>query len=210
MINRSSLVKIYDFKKEFIGKGRLLNLNKPTIIVKGNNLPVLSYDTKIYIYVYDSLKGIFPYLCKVSVASSKQITANIIGVEPVIERRTALKVNTNLTFYLDKIYRDDEDLTEDLPRIKINLHNLSIRGMLISSNFEFQINDRIIFCFKTFKSTPIFLEAKVIRIDDIIDEETNNVISNNYGCIFLNTSNSDESIILKYLFDRQLQLYKGR
>lgn len=210
MGNMELNVKILDSNKNIIAKGKLLSLTPSTIILKGRNLPLLSSGTNIYVHIYDERTGITPYYCFVSVATKNQITAQIIRKDQVIERRNALKVRTDLSFYLCKILRDEEDITDELTAIKINILNLSIGGMLISSNFSFRLNDEFTFNFNFYKNKPIYLRAKIIRKDEIEDEDIEEFVSLNYGCIFLNTTIKDEAIIFQYLFDRQIQLYKYR
>jgi len=210
MDERILLVKLFNLANVEIGKGNLLSIRNNALIIKGNNLPILSSGLNIYVNIYDERVGISPYLCKVSVASKSQLTAQIIKKDPIIERRTALKVRTDLSFYLSKIQRNDEDITEKLPNIKINILNLSIGGMLISSNVEFLINDVIMFYFKYINSKPIFLEAKVIRIDELENIDVENRITYNYGCRFLSLSSNNETVLCQYLFDRQLQLYRNK
>ena len=205
------LAKIFDLNKVNIGKGSLLSINKSTIIIKGNYLPILSSGTSIFVQIYDEFAGISPYLCKVSVATKNQLTAQIFRKDPIIERRTALKVRTDLSFYVNKIYRNDEDITEEVPVIKINILNLSIGGMLISSNFKFLTGDVITFYFKYINYKPIHLEAKIVRIDEIEDPDgIENRISHNYGCCFTGITSNEEAVILKYLFERQLQVYRNK
>lgn len=203
------LVKIFDLDKNFLGKGTLLSLNDDIIIVKGNNLPEINSGTKVYINIYNDFKGIYPYLCEISVASVNQITSRIKSKEPIIERRESLKVRTNLSFYINKIYRNDEDITDEFPPIKFNMLNLSVGGMRISANFYFKLNDQISFYFEH-SSNEILLEAKIIRIDTIIDEDNKNIIHYYYGCRFINVNRNAEAFIFKYLFERQLNLYKGK
>lgn len=212
MEERTLLVKLFDLNKDYIGKGSLLSINSNTIIVKGNNLPILDSRLEILIEIYDELIGISPYLCKVTVGSKHQLNAEIIKKYPVIERRNALKVRTDLSFYVTQIHRNGDDITDDLPDIKINVLNLSIGGMLISSNIELMIGDIITYYFKYYKYKSIPLEAKIIRIDRLEGEDENVSKSNakNYGCYFLSMSGSDEAVILQYLFDRQLQLYRNK
>lgn len=205
------LVKLFDLNKVTIGKGILLSMSKNTIIVKGNNLPVLSSGLEIMVNIYDERIGISPYLCEVSVATKNQLTAQIIRRDPIIERRTTLKVRTDLSFYANKLYRDNEDVTDNIPIIKINILNLSIGGMLISSNFNFLVGDIFTFYFKYINYKPIHLEAKVIRIDETQDPDgIEDRVILSYGCIFSGITMTEESIILKYLFERQLQLYKNK
>lgn len=210
MGNTELLVKLFDLNNVYIGKGKLSSITPSTIIIKGKNLPVLSSNTHVYVHIYDERTGISPYSCFVSVAVRTQVTAQIIKKDPIIERRTALKVRTDLSFYISKIYRNDEDITDEVPTIKINVLNLSIGGMLISSNFNFRLNDEITFNFNYYKNQPIHLRAKIIRKDEVPDEENEDIISLSYGCLFLNTTSKEESIIFQYLFDRQIQLHKNR
>lgn len=203
-------VKIYDIHKKLLGVGQLLSLNSSMIKVKGFNLPVLNSNTEIYIEIYNEFTGIIPYFCSVSIASLNQLNANILRAEPVKERRRSLKVKTDLSFYIDRIKRNDEDITKAFPSMKINLLNLSIGGMLISSNYNLELNDIIIFKFQHLKYQVILLEAKVIRIDKIFDNKSNELSALNYGCIFKKLNSYDENVITKYLYDRQLKLYKNR
>jgi len=210
MDERGFLIKLFDLNKVNIGKGELLSINNNTIIVKGNYLPVLSSGINIYVNIYNERVGVSPYFCKVSVASKHQLTAQILKKDLIVERRRALKVRTDLFFYINRIHRNNEDITDDVPIIKINVLNLSIGGMLVLSNYDFLTNDEITFYFKYYKYKPILLEAKIIRIDKLKDEEDETRISLNYGCHFLNISSNDESIMFRYLFDRQIQIYRNK
>ena len=205
------LVKLFDLNKEILGKGILLSMSKNTIIVKGNNLPVLKTGADVMLNIYDEQIGISPYLCEVSVATKNQITAQIVRRDPIIERRTTLKVRTDLSFYANKLYRDNEDITDNVPIIKLNILNLSIGGMLISCNYNLLVGDILTFYFKYINYKPIHLEAKVIRVDEVEDPDgIEDRVTYNYGCIFSGITMNEESILLKYLFERQLQLYKNK
>ncbi len=208
MINTDKIVKIYDTDNNLIGKGHLLNLSSNIIRVKGDNLPFLDSKTKIVIEIYNELSGIHRYHCHVRLATNNQLNAQINKIDPVTERRRALKVRTDLSFYVDTLYRNDEDITKYYANMKINLLNLSIGGMLISSNYELYINDIITFNFK--HEICILLKAKVIRIDKKYDDNTKQLSYCNYGCIFENMSNYCEDIITNYLYKRQLILYKDK
>lgn len=206
MNNSDLIVNIFDLNKNNIGKGRLLSITLNKIIVNGTNLPVLNSGTHIYINIYDEKTIITPYYCVISVASNNQINAQIIRKEQVIERRSSFRMQTDLFFYTDKIYRKNEDITCDIPDAKINILNISVGGMLISSSYQFNINDEITFYFNYFENKPIYLNAKIIRKEEIEYKDNEDKILINYGCVFFNITNYDISIILKYIFERQLQL----
>jgi hypothetical protein len=203
------LVKIYDNGKKIIGKGFVLSLDSHLIKVKGDNLPLLKAKTKIMIEVYDEINGIHKYHCQVTVASKIQLNAVINRREPPIERRKSLKVPTDLTFNVESLWRNDENITKDFPNMKIHVLNLSIGGMLISSNYELYINDVITFSLSCEENIVLLLKAKIIRIDKTYDN-TGNLSGKNYGCAFENMTTSYEDIITKYLYRRQLELYKNR
>lgn len=203
-------VKIFDVNKKLLGIGQLLSLNSGMIKVKGSNLPVLSSNTEIYIEIYNEFSGIMPYFCAVTIASPSQFNARIMRAEPVMERRSSLKVKTDLSFYVERLERNDEDITDDFPNMKINMLNLSIGGMLISSNYDLRINDIITFKFQYLKYQIVLIKAKVLRLDRIYDKKTNELTAINYGCIFKKMRGFDEAVITKYLYDRQLKLYKNR
>ncbi len=203
-------VKIYDKNKKLIGVGMLLSIGSSVIKVKGNDLPILKSGSEINIEIYNEFSGIKPYYCKVSLASINQLNAMILRNDPIIERRNSLKVRTDLSLYIDYLYRNDEDVTENVPNLEINILNLSIGGMMISSNYDLLINDIIVFKFQYEKYQVIELKAKVIRIDKIYDSYTKELSAKNYGCMFKKLNSYNESVITKYLYDRQLQLYKNR
>jgi c-di-GMP-binding flagellar brake protein YcgR len=204
------LIKIYDTNKTLLGSGHLLNQNSGTIKVKGINLPIIDANTEIYIEVYDEFKGILPFYCSVIVAASNQLNARILRVEPRHERRSSLKVRTKLSLYIEKLERNNDDITSEVPNMKINLLNLSIGGMLITSNYELKLEDVITFRFQYEKNQIILLKAKVIRIDKVYDPITPDYYNLNYGCMFEKLSSFDETVLTKYLYDRQIQLYKNR
>lgn len=203
-------VKIYDKDKTLLGIGQLLSQTSSTIKVKGFNLPEINSNSEIIIEIYNEFYGIMPYVCKVTVAASNQLNAQIVRAEPVIERRHSLKVKTDISFYVDMIERNNKNVTDDFPNMKINILNLSIGGMLISSNYDLMVNDIIYFEFQYQKYQVINIKAKIERIDKIYDSKTKMILATNYGCIFKKLAEYDEAIITKYLYDRQLQLYKNR
>jgi c-di-GMP-binding flagellar brake protein YcgR len=180
------------------------------IKVKGDDLPVLDSKTNVIIEILTDFNGISPYFCEVSLATVNQLNALIIRKEQLIERRRSLKVRTDISFYIESLYRNDEDITKDFPNMKINLLNLSIGGMLISSNYDLKLNDVVKFYFQYENYQIILLKAKVIRIDKIIDHITKEISAVNYGCTFDKLPSYNEAVITKYLYDRQLKLYKDR
>lgn len=210
MDNLGLLVKIYNTNKELLGSGHLLNITSAAIKIKGDDLPIINSGTEVYIEIYDELVGISPYFCEIGVASRNQLNVHIISKENIIERRNSLKVRTDLSFYIDQFFRNEEDITKEVPNMKINLLNLSIGGMLISSNYDLLINDEITFYFQYAKYQLILLNAKVIRIDEKQDPDNDEHTIVNYGCCFEKMARYNESVITQYLYDRQLQLYKNR
>lgn len=210
MINTGKIVKIYDKGKKFLGSGHLLSIGSSMIKVKGNNLPVLDFKTEIIVEIYNEISGITPYLCKVGLASRNQLNALILKTEQIIERRNSLKVRTDLSFYIESLLRNGEDMTKDVPNMKINIMNLSIGGMLISSNYDLMVNDIITFDFQYEKNQIVLLKAKVIRIDKIYDNNTKKLSALNYGCMFEKMHSHYEAVITNYLYNRQLQLYKNK
>jgi len=204
------LVKIYDKNKKLLGNGHLLSINSSTIKIKGDDLPILNSRTIVYIEIYNELVGISPYLCEIGVATRNQLNAHIQNKEENVERRNSLKVRTDLSFYIETLTRNDKDITEEVPTMKINILNLSIGGMLISSNYDLLINDKITFHFKYSKFQLILVNAKVIRIDKKKNNDNDELETVNYGCSFAKMARYNESVIMQYLYDRQLQLYRNR
>lgn len=200
-------VKVYSENYNLLCGGLLLSMKNGIIMLKGNNLPIIETKTKVIIEVYGDLSGIAPYLCEISISSPNQLNAKIKRAEPIIERRNALKVRTDLFFEVNSLYRNDINI-DDLPKITINILNLSVGGMLISSSYDFMINDIFDFKFKH-NDTTISLTAKIIRIDKKYDKFTKELSGIYYGCSFEKMSNFSESVITKYLYDRQLQLYRN-
>ncbi|WP_312811739.1 PilZ domain-containing protein [Sedimentibacter sp.] len=206
MQNSEKFVKVFDEKNKLLCNGHLLGISNRIIMIKGHFLPELKTKKKIVVEIYD-FNGISPYLCEVRLSSTNQLNALIIRKDPITERRNSLKIKTDLSFNIDKLYRKGEDVTEDFKGIKINMLNLSVGGMLISSNYDLLIGDLIMFDFEC-DENKIIIKAKIIRIDKKHDSRTKELSAINYGCIFEKMSSFNESVITKYLFDRQLQLYR--
>ena len=78
--------------------------------------------------------------------------------------------------------------------------------MLISTNYELYINDVITFSFQ-YEKLVVLIKAKVIRIEKTFDNLSS---SKNYGCAFEKMPSHCEDKITKYLYIRQLQLYKDK
>lgn len=206
MQNSEKFVKVFDEKNKLLCNGHLLGISNRIIMIKGHFLPELKTKKKIVVEIYD-FNGISPYLCEVRLSSTNQLNALIIRKDPITERRNSLKIKTDLSFNIDKLYRKGEDVTEDFKGLKINMLNLSVGGMLISSNYDLLIGDLIMFNFEC-DENKIIIKAKIIRIDKKHDSRTKELSAINYGCIFEKMSSFNESVITKYLFDRQLQLYR--
>lgn len=197
------LVKIFDEDKNYLGKGNLESLSTNRIIVKGNHMPTLPSKSTIFINIYNELAGIAVYECEVSLAADMQLSANILKYHTTIERRKSLKVRTDYKTELKLVMRENKIVQCEEP-IKITILNLSVGGMLFTSTTDFFVGDTIVFNFDYYKNNIIPIEAKVIRIDESSDELSNN----NYGCVFKDISNTDESVIYQYLYERQLQVHK--
>ncbi|MEL7649257.1 MAG: PilZ domain-containing protein [Sedimentibacter sp.] len=210
MDNPGLLVKVYDEKKEELGSGHLLSINSETIRIKGSDLPVITSGTKVHVEIFNELVGISPYVCEIGVASRNQLNAHILSKQDVVERRNSLKVRTDLSFNSESLLRNGKDITDEVPNMKIHVMNLSVGGMLISSNYELSLYDELTFRFQYAKYQVISLHAKVIRIDKKQDPENEDLKIVNYGCSFEKMTRYNESVITQYLFDRQLQLYKNR
>lgn len=210
MENTEKIIKIYDEQNILIGCGHLLSISNSMIKVKGEDLPVINSKTNVTIEIYSEFSGISTCFCEVSLASTNQMNTTIIRKYPAIERRTSLKVRTDLSFYIESLYRNGEDITKDVPNMQINILNLSIGGILISSNYNLMKDDVLTFYFQYDRCQILLLKAKIIRIDEITDSKTKELSAVNYGCMFEKMSEYNESVIMKYLYDRQLQLYKNR
>ncbi|HCX62599.1 MAG TPA: hypothetical protein DHU59_09200 [Clostridiales bacterium] len=206
MQNSEKFVKVFDEKNKLLCNGHLLGISNRIIMIKGHFLPELKTKKKIVVEIYD-FNGISPYLCEVRLSSTNQLNALIIRKDPITERRNSLKIKTDLSFNIDKLYRKGDDVTEDFKGLKINMLNLSVGGMLISSNYDLLIGDLIMFNFEC-DENKIIIKAKIIRIDKKHDSRTRELSAINYGCVFEKMSSFNESVITKYLFDRQLQLYR--
>lgn len=205
---RTSAVKLLDLENNVIGKGTLLSDDGEGIKIAGKNLPELESGTKVLLEVYDDMVGVMPYKCTISIASYKEVNLIIDETLEPIERRTALKVKTDLTYNANKIFRNDENILDEVGKVRIYIHNLSQGGMLMSANFDFQVGDKLNFYFVHTNSKPILLEAKIIRADKQVDEDNDDLIHSFYGCQFINITSEQQSIIMKYLFERQIQLYR--
>jgi len=197
------LVKIFDEDKNYLGKGSLNKISGNTILIKGNHLPTIPSKKTIFINIYNELTGISVYECSVGIAADMQMSAIIVKQHKTIERRKSLKIRTDYDVELRLIMRENKIIQTTEP-VKIKILNLSIGGLLFTSSTEFILGDTIVFTFDCNKDNPIILDAKIVRIDPSNDESN----YNNYGCMFNDMSSSDENIICKYLYERQLQVYK--
>lgn len=200
---QSLLVRIFDEEKKYLGKGYLDRISGNIIIVKGNYLPTIPSKSTIFLNVYNELVGIDVYECIVSLAADMQLSAKIVKHHATIERRSSLKVRTDYKTELKLVIRENKIVQSEQP-IKIKILNLSVGGMLFTSQTEFFMSDTIIFNFDYYKNDVIPIEAKIIRIDYPIDE----LSYSNYGCVFKDLSENDESILYQYLYERQIQVHK--
>ncbi|QSX07175.1 PilZ domain-containing protein [Sedimentibacter sp. zth1] len=205
MIDNSLLVKIFDRNKQYLGKGKLDKIVGSRIVIKGNNLPIIHSKETIFLNVFNELRGVLIYECIVNIGANMQLTATILKQHGTIERRRTLKIRTAYTTSIRLVIRDNKALSIKDP-IVIKMLNLSIGGMLFTSKETFCINDIITFTFDHYQNCSIDLEAKIIRVDKTIDEYNND----NYGCIFIGVTPYDENVICKYLYERQLQIYKKK
>lgn len=198
---------IYRTDKNFIFPKDLNSTNDSSqlIIVKGKNLPELDANTLIYIIAYLVNGDRVKYLTKVKISTDKQLNAFITDDNSQImqERRRFFKIKTNENGFIILIVRDGEALKNN-ESIKINILDINIGGIFISSNFEFQIGDN--FKFRTdLYDERLEAEAEVLRI-----QKTSDGTVLGYGCKFSSSNSSQEELITRYIYKLQLEERRRR
>ncbi len=199
------LVKIFDLDKKLLGKGSLKSISTNTISIQGDLMPSLPSKKMIILHIHDDLRGILIFECEISISTTSQLNARIVKKLPTLERRKALKMKTDHNVPLRLLLRNDRSINKDEP-INIKILNMSIGGILITSNTDFFIGDVLVFTFDYYPDFPLELDATVVRIDQAADGRT----TNNYGCVFSELSRRSENVICKYLYERQIQIYSKK
>lgn len=205
MNDKHLLAKVFDVNEIYLGCGTLSSLDDNILTIKGENLPLIPINQTVLIYIYDEFLGVKIHECKINIASEKQINATVIKQFPFIDRRLSLKVRTDIVALLSTVIRENSKIVCHRNKFHIHINNLSIKGMRIDTDHEFKIDDILTTSFGINNTYLFSIQSRIVRCDG-----RDNYNKLNYGCVFYPLPLETENIICRYLFERQLALFKEK
>ena len=197
--------RLYDMNKSFVYEGRAeYDKEAKTIYLRGNktdmdNIAGLEGDCLIH-YTDDS-QGVFDFYCQYDGYNQDGLYYDMIfRIEELIQstqRRQDLKMKTNIPIKLTLVDQDDKVMTDPQTMRAITipamLRDISAGGIMIDTEIELRVNQKIYFPFDK-GSSPIMVPVIVLR------EQDSSTNYHRYGCRFYNMNSGKEAIIREYVF----------
>lgn len=191
----------FEFARDFFNIG-----GKEFIMIKGNKLPEIPKGEPIDAMFYYRNGTRIKVRTGIDVASSQQINFHI-GNDYIVmeERRNSYKTYVNIDGIVATYKRGEDIYDFEPPYLKVNIQNINLGGVFISTPYEFAVDD--LMSLQLIREDFI-LETRVLRIQQ---DEEGKVLG--YGCCFEQVRQSQEEVISRFIFDCQLaerEKAKGR
>lgn len=190
--------EVKTISNDLITTGSIRVIRKDTIEVANelDTLPIVHCDTLVKVNVYNNNIGFRVLVGKVFLSTPDFM--RIIEVQNLtdFERRDFFRIKVDLTA---KAYLIENDVPENgtLHLFTIHVSDLSLGGLFIKTKKKLEVGQRLVVNLVLLDSTSIAFCCEVQR------EQPITVISNGYGCAFLDNSTRQFDLLCKYIFDKQ-------
>lgn len=166
------------------------------VMLKGNDFPLLSKGEPIEI-IFEYINGNrVKYKTTIDLCTEYQINFHVGVGEVLEERRRSFKVGVDIQGFASFVIRNDEMLNFDVP-VVLQFINLNVGGVYFSSETKFETGDQIMV---KFLDGNFQLLTEVLRVQHNEDGSING-----YGCRFMDTNQSQEEKLARFIIECQLQ-----
>lgn len=169
--------------------------------IKGGNVLKVDFETRLFVYFifkYD----LYRFKAKV-VNKFKKNDIYYLEIEMIesfenIQRREFYRFKTVLDI---EIERFEHDLKETF---KCNVNDLSGGGICATTNKLLKLSETVNGTLFLKDGNKIIFKGKVVRVSELLGK----LPGNQYGIRYLDITNKDREIIIKYIFYEELKLRK--
>ncbi len=208
MINKEKVMKVDIYNKDgkrlistksiFFPKDFFKIRGQELVVIKTKDLPELNKKEPI-VAVFEYINGNrYRFETTVDISTDMQLNFHVGEGELLEERRNSFKLNVEFDGVCRFYERPDESETPVFFDEPLPLHflNINLGGVLFSADFDFKPGDHVNLYFM---NGDLDLIGEILRAQYNADKELVG-----YGCRFLNTSQSQEETIAKYILDCQI------
>ena len=194
-------INVYDDSCTVIASTQNFSVNGKKFILSGDNFILIPHNTIVNAMGYTD-SGVVTMQGKVTLSTEKQL--DIIDFTDKEERRTYLKVRTNINAVLNKSYSLGRSGRSMKREEDIQVRDISVGGICFYSNTILIVKQKIIIELDAVK--PGFVrEAIVLR-----RKRSNDVrgFKYRYGCKFLKLKHEQDRAVCQYVFKVQIENHK--
>lgn len=170
------------------------------LIIKGANLREFGRDDRVDVVTTTKAGERIKYSGAVSMSMASQLNIKLFKsntTEVLEERRRYFKIKVEEAGRALFIVRDEETQRFDVPE-PINIKDINIGGVFMTSNYVFMQDDLVCLEIDLFVDYKLNAMAKVLRVQCGPDGEIKG-----YGCEFQGLNASQEDYIGKYIYKMQ-------
>lgn len=190
-------------EKNFIFPKNLDSNEESILIIKGKDLPELERGVKVTVIAYSKAGDRIRYLGEIAMAHSRQMNVSIEknrDTKVLEERRRYFKIKVSLDGRALFVVRDEDTIRFEEPA-DIEIQDINVGGIFMSSGFDFQKDDCVCVDIELNDGYRLNTMARVLRVQT---DQENNVLG--YGCAFESLTAAQEDAIGKYINHQQLLL----
>lgn len=217
----SSVCEIKSMENELLATGYISEITPEHIQISNtaDAMTIIRYNTIVKVNIFNGKLGFKVIAGKVYISTLNFI--RIVEVKTLLdyERRVFFRVNvhTDAVIYKEKhdetnakevLSGEDKDIERDedrsLERIEVTIRNISLGGILISTDHKFDKGEKFMVDLKFLGDNATF-NCIVRRIENTKTEDINK-----YGCEFFDYSEKQGDLLCRYIFDRQRELIRKR
>lgn len=197
---------IHSAEKGFVVPNNAASYNEDSIImIKGKELPELERNKIVSVVTTSKSGDRVKYTCAVTVSLATQMNVRILrnNETRILEERRRfyklkIKENGRALFFI----REEKTIRFDEP-VSIEIHDINVGGIFMSSKTEFLVGDLICVELDLFEEYPLNAAARVLRI-----QRGENGEIEGYGCEFQGLTAAQEDYIGRFVYKIQSELRK--
>ncbi len=188
-------------ERNFVFPKNLDSGDESILIIKGKDLPELDRGTRVVIIAYSKTGDRIKYLGDISMSHDLQMNISILksnSTQVLEERRRFFKIKVSLSGRALFVIRDEDTIRFEDPAA-INVSDINVGGIFITSDYEFRRDDCACVDIELLNGYKLNTMAHILRVQK--DEEGNIA---GYGCSFETLTAAQEDAIGKYINHQQL------
>lgn len=191
---------IHSAEKGFVVPNNAADDEDAIIMIKGKELPELERNKIVSVVTTSKSGDRVRYACAVTVSLPTQLNIRILRnneTRILEERRRFYKLKIKEKGRALFFIRDEKTIRFDEPAA-IEIHDINVGGVFLSSEQEFLVDDLICIELDLFEEYPLNAAARVLRIQRKEDGEIEG-----YGCEFQGLTAAQEDYVSRFIYKIQ-------